>query len=90
MSDNTVPPVAVAPVSDSPATPSSRRWPLVLLGLCLVAGVAGGLGWFMHKPPVLPAAALASDKLGMSRPDGLLETHSLSQLPKDLLAVPFL
>ena len=33
---------------------------------------------------------MASDKLGMSRPDGLLETHSLSQLPKDLLAVPFL
>jgi uncharacterized protein YfaA (DUF2138 family) len=43
----------------------------------------------MHKPKA-PAPALASDKLGMSRPDGLLETHSLSQLPKDLLAVPFL
>lgn len=96
MSDNTVPPpVADAPAkdvpaSDAPVTQSSRRWPIVLLGLCLVAGVAGGLGWFMHKPPVLPAAALASDKLGMSRPDGLLETHSLSQLPKDVLAVPFL
>ena len=96
MSDNTVPPpVADAPAkdvpaSDAPVTQSFRRWPIVLLGLCLVAGVAGGLGWFMHKPPVLPAAALASDKLGMSRPDGLLETHSLSQLPKDVLAVPFL
>jgi uncharacterized protein YfaA (DUF2138 family) len=54
-----------------------------------VAGVAGGLGWFMHKPKA-PPAELASDKLGMSRPDGLLETHSLSLLPKDLLAVPFL
>ncbi|AFY22003.1 hypothetical protein PputUW4_04813 [Pseudomonas sp. UW4] len=43
----------------------------------------------MHKPKA-PAPALASDKLGMGRPDGLLETHSLSQLPKDLLAVPFL
>jgi uncharacterized protein YfaA (DUF2138 family) len=43
----------------------------------------------MHKPKA-PAPVLASDKLGMSRPDGLLETHSLSQLPKDLLAVPFL
>ncbi|MEB0044472.1 MULTISPECIES: DUF2138 domain-containing protein [unclassified Pseudomonas] len=88
MSDNTISP-AVPPAADVPVAKSSRRWPAVLIGLCLVAGVAGGLGWLMHKPKV-PAAALASDKLGMSRPDGLLETHSLSQLPKDLLAVPFL
>ena len=84
MSDNTV-----TPATDAPAAKSSRRWPAVLIGLCLVVGVAGGLGWFLHKPKV-PLAALASDKLGMSRPDGLLETNSLSQLPKDLLAVPFL
>lgn len=82
MSDNTVSPA-------EPAAKSSRRWPVLLGGLILVAGVAAGLGWFMHKPKALPAE-LASDKLGMSRPDGLLETHSLSQLPKDLLAVPFL
>ena len=62
---------------------------MLLGGLILVAGVAAGLGWFMHKPKA-PPAELASDKLGMSHPDGLLETHSLSQLPKDLLAVPFL
>jgi uncharacterized protein YfaA (DUF2138 family) len=61
----------------------------LLIGVCLVTAVAGGLGWLMHKPKA-PPAQLASDKLGMSRPDGLLETHSLSQLPKDLLAVPFL
>ncbi|WLI14787.1 MULTISPECIES: DUF2138 domain-containing protein [Pseudomonas] len=79
MSDNTV----------SPAANTSRRWPALVIGLCLVAGVAGGLGWFLNKPKA-PPAELASDKLGMSRPDGLLETHSLSQLPKDLLAVPFL
>ncbi|MBH1969177.1 MAG: DUF2138 domain-containing protein [Pseudomonadales bacterium] len=79
MSDNTV----------TPPAPTPRRWPALLVGLCLVAGVAAGLGWFMHKPKA-PVAQLASDKLGMSRPDGLLETHSLSQLPKDLLAVPFL
>ncbi|MDB5997178.1 MAG: hypothetical protein JWP42_4314 [Pseudomonas sp.] len=84
MSDNTVPAAA-----DTPAAQTPRRWPALLVGLVLVAGVAAGLGWFMHKPKV-PAAALASDKLGMSRPDGLLETRSLSQLPKDLLAVPFL
>jgi uncharacterized protein YfaA (DUF2138 family) len=84
MSDNTV-----TPAADAPTAKPSRRWPAVLIGLCLVVGVAGGLGWFLHKPKA-PPAALASDKLGMSRPDGLLETHSLSQLPKDLLAVPFL
>ncbi len=79
----------VSPAADAPAAKAPRRWPALLVGLCLVAGVAGGLGWFMHKPKA-PPAQLASDKLGMSRPDGLLETHSLSQLPKDLLAVPFL
>ena len=84
MSDNTV-----SPAADAPAAKPPRRWPALVIGLCLVAGVAGGLGWFLHKPKA-PPAQLASDKLGMSRPDGLLETHSLSQLPKDLLAVPFL
>ncbi|MHC8388673.1 DUF2138 domain-containing protein [Pseudomonas sp. MDT2-39-1] len=84
MIDNTV-----SPAADAPGAKPSRRWPAVLIGLCLVAGVAGGLGWFLHKPKA-PPAELASEKLGMSRPDGLLETHSLSQLPKDLLAVPFL
>ncbi|UWF48698.1 DUF2138 domain-containing protein [Pseudomonas sp. N3-W] len=89
MSDSTILPAVSPPPAEAPAAKPSRRWPAVLIGLCLVAGVAGGLGWFMHKPKV-PMAALASDKLGMSRPDGLLETSSLSQLPKDLLAVPFL
>ncbi|WP_347909361.1 DUF2138 domain-containing protein [Pseudomonas grandcourensis] len=84
MSDTTVTPAAGAP-----AAKPSLHWPTLLIGICLVVGVAAGLGWFMHKPKA-PAPALASDKLGMSRPDGLLETHSLSQLPKDLLAVPFL
>jgi uncharacterized protein YfaA (DUF2138 family) len=84
MSDNTV-----SPAAETPAAKTPRRWPALVVGLVLVAGVAAGLGWFMHKPKA-PPAQLASDKLGMSRPDGLLETHSLSQLPKDLLAVPFL
>ncbi|WP_085727920.1 DUF2138 domain-containing protein [Pseudomonas sp. R37(2017)] len=84
MSDSTVTPAAGAP-----AAKPSLHWPTLLIGLCLVVGVAGWLGWLMHKPKA-PAPVLASDKLGMSRPDGLLETHSLSQLPRDLLAVPFL
>lgn len=84
MSDN-----AASPAVPTPAGQTFRRWPALLIGLVLVAGVAGGLGWLLHKPKV-PAAALASDKLGLSRPDALLETRSLSQLPKDLLTVPFL
>jgi uncharacterized protein YfaA (DUF2138 family) len=84
MSDNTVSPSAQTP----DATPS-RRWPAIVIGLCLVAGVAAGMGWLMTKSTA-PAPQLAAQKLGMSRPDGLLETHSLSQLPRDLLAVPFL
>jgi len=84
MSDNTV-----TPAADTPATKPSRRWPLLLAGLCLVAGVAGGFGWLLLKPKA-PPAELAGDKLGLSRPDALLETRSLSQLPKDLLTVPFL
>ncbi|VVN00547.1 hypothetical protein PS684_02652 [Pseudomonas fluorescens] len=84
MSDNTV-----TSATDTPAAKPSRRWPLLLAGLCLVAGVAGGFGWLLLKPKA-PPAELASDKLGLSRPDALLETRSLSQLPKDLLTVPFL
>jgi uncharacterized protein YfaA (DUF2138 family) len=84
MSDNTV-----TSAADTPAAKPSRRWPLLLAGLCLVAGVAGVFGWLLLKPKA-PPAELASDKLGLSRPDALLETRSLSQLPKDLLTVPFL
>src|SRR5471030_3019212 len=89
MSDSTILPAVSPPPAEAPAGKPSRRWPALLIGLVLVAGVAGGLGWLLHKPK-LPAALLASDKLGLSRPDALLETRSLSQLPKDLLTVPFL
>lgn len=84
MSDNTATTAAA-----TPAAKPSQRWPLLLLGLCLIAGVVGGFGWLLLKPKA-PPAELASDKLGLSRPDALLETRSLSQLPKDLLTVPFL
>lgn len=49
----------------------------------------GGFGWLLLKPKA-PPVELAGDRLGLSRPDALLETRSLSQLPKDLLTVPFL
>ncbi|MBA1378799.1 DUF2138 domain-containing protein [Pseudomonas brassicacearum] len=84
MSDNTA-----SPTTPTPVAKPGRRWPAILIGLCLVAGAAGGLGWFMNKPKA-PPMELALEKLGVSRPDGLIEAHSLSQLPKDLLAVPFL
>lgn len=84
MSENTASPSAGVPGTEQPGKP--RRWPALVMGLCLVAAVASGLGC----KPKAPVAELAGDKLGLSRPDGLLETHSLTQLPKDLLAVPFL
>ncbi|AXP05511.1 DUF2138 domain-containing protein [Pseudomonas bijieensis] len=84
MSDNTA-----SPTTPTPVAKPGRRWPALLIGLCLVAGVVAGMGWFMTKPKA-PPMELALEKLGLSRPDGLLEAHSLSQLPKDLLAVPFL
>ena len=59
MSDN-----AASPVVPTLAGQPSRRWPALLIGLVLVAGVAGGLGWLLHKPKV-PAAILAGDKLGL-------------------------
>ncbi|MGY2340611.1 DUF2138 domain-containing protein [Pseudomonas sp. SDO5532_S415] len=80
---------AAPPAAETPSVKPSRRWPAIVVGACLVAGVAGGMGWLMQKSKA-PAPQLAAEKLGMSRPDGLLETRSLSQLPKDLLAVPFL
>ena len=80
---------AAPPAAETPSVKPSRRWPAIVVGACLVAGVAAGMGWLMQKSKA-PAPQLAAEKLGMSRPDGLLETRSLSQLPKDLLAVPFL
>ncbi|MGE8352650.1 MAG: DUF2138 domain-containing protein [Pseudomonas protegens] len=84
MSENTASPAAGVPGTEQPG--SKRRWPALVVGLCLVAAAITGVGC----KPKTPVAELAGDKLGLSRPDGLLETHSLTQLPKDLLAVPFL
>ncbi len=88
MSDNTASPDTAVPAAPQPT--GSRRWLGLVLGLCVAGTVAGGLGWFFHHKPAAPAPELALEKLGVSRPDALLETASLSQLPKDLLSVPFL
>ncbi len=88
MSDNTASPAAAAPAT--PPTAGSRRWLGLVLGLCVTGAVVGGLGWFFQHKSVAPVPELALEKLGVSRPDALLETASLSQLPKDLLSVPFL
>ncbi len=87
MSENTAVPATPAP-GPVPST-GKRRKALLALGLCLVAVVAAGLGFYLHKPKPV-AQALAMDPLGLSHPDALLETRSLSQLPRDLLSVPFL
>ena len=77
MSDSTI-----LPAAETPSAKPSRRWPVIVAGLCLVAGAAVGMGWLLNKNQA-PAPQLVAEKLGMSRPDGLLETHSLSQLPKE-------
>lgn len=77
----------------SPQQPSSpRRRPVWAVGLGLLVIAAGAVAWWAthsHKA-LAPANALALEKLGLSRPDALLESTSLSRLPKDLLSVPFL
>jgi hypothetical protein len=50
MSDNTVTPAADTPAGQTFAALAG----LLLAGLCLVAGVAGGFGWLLLKPKAPP------------------------------------
>ncbi|BCQ65135.1 hypothetical protein PBOI14_68850 [Pseudomonas sp. Boi14] len=64
MSENTASPAAGVPGTEQPA--SKRRWPVLVMGLCLVAAAVTGVGC----KPKTPVAELAGDKLGLSRPMG--------------------
>lgn len=67
-----------------------RGWLIVLsFGLPLAAGAL--YGWLSRAPE--PAGELAEQnalRLDLHRPDVLIESASLSRLPRDLLAVPLL
>ncbi|MEO4045729.1 DUF2138 domain-containing protein [Pseudomonas sp. CAU 1711] len=86
MSDTT-PPVAPA------VTPGPRRWRPLLLGLAvaLPLSAAGLFAWLEYEPQderqLVEASYLGLD---LARPDVLIESASLSRLPKDVLRVPLL
>ncbi|MES2820701.1 MAG: DUF2138 domain-containing protein [Pseudomonadota bacterium] len=97
MSDNTSP--EVTPVEPSGAAaaadtgPRKRRVALLVLGL-LGAGLVSAAGAFFagffepQTPRELAEQSLL--ELDLSRPDALIESDSLSRLPRDLLSVPLL
>ncbi|KAF1066990.1 MAG: hypothetical protein GAK45_01779 [Pseudomonas citronellolis] len=97
MSENTPSSTAESPAQPA-ASPASRRTALVLIGLVFVALVAGGIalamGLFSRHPagPVagLEAPANPDAARDLKHPDALIESASLSQLPKAVLAVPML
>ncbi|SDP17477.1 DUF2138 domain-containing protein [Pseudomonas jinjuensis] len=78
-------------VSPSTTRPKRRRGLLIGLGLGLVAAVAAGMGWYFHAAgPARELAERSTLGLDLNRPDALIESASLSRLPKDLLEVPML
>jgi uncharacterized protein YfaA (DUF2138 family) len=86
MSDTTTP-------VESAATPSSRRWRPLLIGLAVALPVtaAGLFAWLKYEPQgerqLVEANYLGLD---LARPDVLIESASLGRLPKDVLKVPLL
>ena len=97
MSDNTPSSSAPsgAPSNASPA-PGVRRWPLILAGLVAVAvlgGVALRYGLLpSHHGQVasLEAPQGEAPAFNLKRPDALIDSASLSRLPKEVLEVPLL
>ncbi|MEK1906912.1 MAG: DUF2138 domain-containing protein [Pseudomonas sp.] len=86
MSDNTTPDI-------SAAAPGGRRLRPLLIALAVAVPVAaaGLFGW-LWQGPQLGRELGEQNLLGLdlARPDVLIESASLSRLPKDLLAVPLL
>ena len=70
-----------------------RRWWLIALGLMSALAIGAGSfwdDWFATPlPPVDPGVGSVLD-LDLRRPDALIESRSLSHLPRDLLRVPLL
>lgn len=88
MSENT-PPVTPAPA----AAPGPRRWRPLLLALAVaVPAAAAGLFFWLQQGPqdTRPLAEANHLGLDLTRPDVLIESASLSRLPKDVLKVPLL
>ena len=76
--------------------PESRPLRFVLLALvALVVVVAGILGWsaWQHRQRLsapIPAALLDIAPIRLARPDAMIVSSSLRDLPHDLLSVPLL
>ena len=75
------------------AAPAPRRWRPLLLGLAVAVPVAaaGLFAWFKPEPHG-DAQLVEANNLGLdlARPDVLIESASLSRLPRDVLKVPLL
>jgi uncharacterized protein YfaA (DUF2138 family) len=64
-----------------------------LVGILLILLLAGAFAWYrLHRFTILPppGPAPAYLPLNLARPDALIVTQSLSQLPRDVLKVPLL
>lgn len=71
-------------------SPGNKRW-WIALALVVPLGAAGFFGWKAWKPsPVTDFAKQSELNLDLQHPDALIESQSLSALPKELLEIPLL
>ncbi|MGB4072273.1 DUF2138 domain-containing protein [Pseudomonas sp.] len=85
MSENTT------PVASEGASTGRRLRPLLLaLAVALPVAAAGIFGWLWQQQGDRQLGEENLIGLDLARPDVLIESASLSRLPKDLLAVPLL
>lgn len=93
MSENTTPeaqPNGTSTTTAAKSTGGLRGW-LIGLGIAVPLGAAGFIGWLMYEPqPPRELGEQSELELDLMRPDALIESASLSRLPRDLLAVPLL